>query len=346
MPLLNAEEISPPRLPRLPCPPRAPGVARAARLVIPLALAVLFNSACAARVESSRLGSAEAATPATPAHTPTPAATKPEPAEIRIGDALVREDALTHEGYTVRRRDRRLRYDDAPGRAENQRAAYAVLERGGKVLLRFDAGVYNGGLNSIGFGLFPFLGGASKQLVVSQDAPRQGRQWIVSLSPRPRVIYDGPAFAAGREIDDLRVADFDGDGVYELAVPLTTFYGFRDWALSPSATPLPEVVFKYDERAGRYLPANARFRRQLLRDVTEAKSEVRGTESPGSPGSHLSDVLSIVLAHVFAGEEREGWEFYEKTYGLPDKAEVRRETEAELRAQPVYRFIYAKRAAR
>jgi hypothetical protein len=337
MSLLNAEEIPPPRLPRLLCPPRA------TRLVIPLALAVLVNSACAARVESSQTRSAAAETPA-PA--PTPAATKPEPAEIRIGDALVREDALTHEGYTVRRRGKRLGRGDAPGRAGNPEAAYAVLERGGKVLLRFDAGVYNGGLNSIGFGLFPFLGGASKQLIVSQDAPRQGRQWIVSLSPSPRVIYDGPAFAAGREVDDLHVADFDGDGVYELAAPLTTFYGFRDWALSPSATPLPEVVFRYDEKAGRYLPANARFRQQLLKDVEEAKSKVRGPAPPESPESHLSDILSVVLAHVFAGDERGGWEFYEKTYGLPDKAEVRRETEAELRAQPVYRFIYAKRAAR
>jgi hypothetical protein len=312
-------------------------------------LAALFNSACAARVESSRLGSAAAETPA-PA--PTPAATEPEPAEIRIGDSLVREDALTHEGYTVRRRHKRLGGDDAAAGVENAEAAYAVLERGGKVLLRFDAGVYNGGLNSIAFGLFPFLGGESKQLVVSQEAPRQGRQWIVSLSPRPRVIYDGPAFAAGREIDDMRVADLDGDGVYELTAPLTTFYGFRDWALSPAATPLPVIVFRYDERARRYLPANARFRRHLLKDVEEAKSEVRAATSPGSQGSqgspesHLSDVLSVVLAHVFAGEEREGWEFYERAYALPDKAEVRRETEAELRAQPVYRFVYAKRAAR
>lgn len=340
MPILNAEEISPPRLPR---PPRAPGVARATRLVIPLALAALINSACAARVESSQVRSAPAETPAPAPTTPPTAATEPGPAEISIGDALVRDEALTHEGYTVRRRDKRLGRADAPGLAGNWRAAYAVLERGGKVLLRFDAGVYNGGLNSVAFGLFPFLGGGSKQLVVSQDAPRQGRQWIVSFSPRPRVIYDGPAFAAGREIDDLRVADLDGDGVYELSVPLATFYGFRDWALSPAATPLPGVVFRYDEKAGRYLPANARFRQHLLKGVEEAKSEVRGT---GSPGSHLSDVLSVVLAHVFAGDERGGWEFYEKTYALPDKAEVRRETEAELRAQPVYRFIYAKRAAR
>lgn len=343
MPLLKAEEMSRLRLPHLPCPPRESRRAGAARLCTSLALAVLFNSACAARVESSQFGSAAAETPAA---APTPAATKPGSAQIRIGDSLVRDDALTHAGYTVRRRDKRLKYGDAPGRAGRPVAAYAVLERAGKVLLTFDAGVYHGGLNSVSFGLFPFLGGASKQLIVSQDAPREGRQWIVSLSPSPRVIYDGPAFASGREIDDLRVADIDGDGVYELAAPLTTFYGFRDWALSPAATPLPEIVFRYDEKAGRYLPANAHFRRQLLRDAEAARSKMGGTVSPESPESHLSEVLSVVLAHVFAGEEREGWEFYEKTYRLPDKAEVRRETEAELRAQPVYRFVYAKRAAR
>ena len=66
---------------------------------------------------------------------------------------------------------------------------------------------------------------------------------------------------------------------------------------------------------------------------------------PESRESHLSDVLSIVLAHVFAGDEQGAWEFYESAYGLPDKARLRRKIEVELRAQPAYRFIYAKRAA-
>ncbi|HEX8285659.1 MAG TPA: hypothetical protein VF588_20050 [Pyrinomonadaceae bacterium] len=334
MSLLIAEEVSHAR------PPRAPRVVLAARLRLLLTLASLLQLACVARVDSSQVGRA-AATPAPPPATEAKAEAKAETVEIRVGDSLV-SDALTYAGYTVRRRDRKLKDGDAPGGEGLPTAAYAVLERGGKVVRTFDAGVHNGGLNSVGFGLFAFLGGAEKQLIVSQDAPRDGRQWIVSLSPRPRVIYDGPAFAAGREVYDLRVEDFDGDGVYELAAPLTTFYGFDDWALTPAATPLPEVIFRYDEKAGRYVPANARFRERLLKDVEAAKSKVRG---PGSREEHLADVLAVVLAYVLAGEERAAWDFYEAAYKLPDKAKVQREIETELRAQPVYRFIYRERAA-
>lgn len=62
--------------------------------------------------------------------------------------------------------------------------------------------------------------------------------------------------------------------------------------------------------------------------------------------SHLADVLEVLLSYVYAGEEREGWEFYEAAYRLPDKAEVKREVEAVLRLEPVYRFMYKSRATR
>lgn len=329
MPIPFAEEVSPRSTTR---------AVRASRLCLWLAsLAALFHLGCAARVESSPSG--RAATEAPGATPPAPAA-RAATEEVHIGDSLVREDELTYEGYTVEKLYKTVREAEVPGgRAE---VAYAVLERRGKVLLSFDAGVYNGGLNSAGFGLFPFLGGPEKQLIVSQDAPREGQQWVVSFSPRPHVIYDGPAFAAGREVDDLRVADLDGDGVYEIVAPLTNFYGFRDWALAPAATPLPEAVFKYDAEAGKYLPANARFREHLLKGLEEKRSQVRG---PEAREAHLADVLSVVLAYVYAGEERAGWEFYEATYGLPDKVQLKREVKRSLRAEPVYRFMYGQRAA-
>jgi hypothetical protein len=273
----------------------------------------------------------------TPAATPADARAK----EVRIGDSLVREDELTYEGYTVRKLYKKVREDAVSGGWAE--VAYAVLERRGKVVRSFDAGIYNGGLNSVAFGLFPFLGGEEKQLIVSQDAPRAGAQWVVSLSPRPRVIYDGPAFAAGREADDLQVADLDGDGVYEIVAPVCAFYGFRDWAVSPAGTPLPPAVFKYDAKAQKYLPANRLFREHLLKGVEESKAKVPG---PDAPEPHLAGVLSIVLDYVYAGEERAAWEFYDATYRLPDKAEVKRDIKSELRAEPVYRFIHKQAAGR
>jgi hypothetical protein len=166
---------------------------------------------------------------------------------------------------------------------------------------------------------------------------------VVSLSPSPRVIFDGGAFEVGREAGDLRVVDLDGDGVYELVALVCDFYGFGHWALSAGETPLPPAVFKYDAQAGKYLPANRLFREHLLKNVDEAKAKVRG---PAAGSSHQADVLTVLLSHVFAGDERAGWEFYEAAYALPDKAEVRREVETTLRAQPVYRFMYRPAAGR
>jgi len=43
------------------------------------------------------------------------------------------------------------------------------------------------------------------------------------------------------------VADIgDDDGIYEIIVPITAFYGFERWRLSTTETPLPEIIFKYD----------------------------------------------------------------------------------------------------
>ena len=141
----------------------------------------------------------------------------------------------------------------------------------------------------------------------------------------------------------MGVFDLDGDGVYEITVPVTDFYGFHDWAISPLATPLPEVVFKYDAKAGKYLPANEQFQKYILRDVDAARSKVHG---PEEREAHLADVLSVVLSYIFAGKEQEAWEFYESAYKLPDKVEIKKEIEDMLKTQPVYRFMYGKAGRR
>jgi hypothetical protein len=218
--------------------------------------------------------------------------------------------------------------------------SYAVVKRKGKVLMKLDADIYFGMGNNTSFGLFPLLGGGEKQLLVSQDIFRGGTQWVVSLSPRPHVIYDGDEFGAGREGSDMGVVDLDRDGVYEITQPVTRFYGFK--SLAPARTPLPTVIFKYDPKARKYLPANALFQDYLLKDVAAARARLTG---PEDHINHLADVLHIVLDYIFAGDEETAWAFYEQAYNLPDKVEVRKEIETELKDDPVYRFMY-KRAAR
>src|SRR6202040_948278 len=97
----------------------------------------------------------------------------------------------------------------------------------------------------------------SKQLVVSQTVPRGGRHWIVDLSTNATTIFDSKEWGVGTE--DVCVHDYDGDGVEEISLAITKFWGFGSMAMSES--PLPGVVFKYDARTRKYLPDKAALTR-------------------------------------------------------------------------------------
>ena len=55
---------------------------------------------------------------------------------------------------------------------------------------------------------------------------------------------------------------------------------------------------------------------------------------------HLSDIMSITLDYIFAGQERKAWTFFDESYKLPDKNEMKAAIRAEIKDHPVYRFIY------
>ncbi|MGH9942635.1 MAG: hypothetical protein ACRD9R_09815 [Pyrinomonadaceae bacterium] len=277
-----------------------------------------------------------------PPDVPNPEAFKEE---VQIADAFIDSEKLAYDGYVVEKRYKTVKLDYPPemkAMPMQVQVSYAVLKRREKVLARFDHGIYFGADNSTRFGLFPFLGGDSEQLIVSQDIPRGGRQWIVSLSPRFRVIHEGAEFGVGREAEDMGVIDIDRDGVYEIIQPDTSFYGFSDW-LPTGRTPLPRVIFKYDVKAGKYLPANHFFHDYLLKDISEAKQKVSG---PDDRIDHFADTLSIVLEYVYAGRGQKAWAFYDEAYKLPDKTQMKRDIKAVLKKQSVYRFMSKKSAER
>lgn len=215
--------------------------------------------------------------------------------------------------------------------------SYIVIKKGRTIVARFDADVHFGLGNAADFGLFPFLGGKTQQLFISQDIPRGGRQWVVSLSRRFRVIFDGDQYAVGREGYDLGAIDLDKDGIHEITAPITQFYGFSN--LSPARTPLPTIAFKYNPKAEKYLPANPLFQDYSLRDTEQRKAAIRPAEDPQN---HLSDVMSITLDYIFTGQERKAWTFFDESYKLSDKNRMRAEIKSEIRDHPVYRFIYKK----
>jgi hypothetical protein len=249
--------------------------------------------------------------------------------DLRPADVFVEGDELSVEGFTFHKRSRKARFESYLGEVE-----YVVAKKGERVLVKFDADPYSP-LNSADFGLFPFLGGKSQQVFISQDLPRGGCQWVVSVSPRFRIIFDGQALGAGREGYDLKALDLDNDGIYEIVAPITAFYQFQD-KLYIGAIPLPDIIFKYDLAKQKYLPANPRFKERVFEElakVPQIKNEELNFE-------HRSVALSNLLIHIYAGEEKQGWKAFEEDYKLQDKGEMERRVREILRDQPVYKLIY------
>jgi hypothetical protein len=213
--------------------------------------------------------------------------------------------------------------------------SYATLIHDGEILARFDDGLYHPMGNSTTFGLSSLLGVHTKQLVVAQSIWRGGSYWIVNLAPRFQVIYHSGEWGVGTE--DIWAIDLDHDGVDEILQPATAFYALRD-KVAISRIPLPEVIFKYDVQAAKYLPANTLHKDYLLREIEESKERI--SEVSKNSVDHLADVLNVTLRFVYAGEEKEGWAFYDKVCQLPDKEEIRSRVLALLKDQPVYQFIY------
>ena len=270
-------------------------------------------------------------------------ARSPEPPEtdleIRPADFFVEEEELSIDGFTIQKLVRKERTDFSERRNGPRNVAdieYAVVKKGQRVLASFDAGFSHPLGSMANFGLFPFLGGGSQQVFISEDVPRGGCQWVVSLSPRFRVIFDGQALNVGREGADLNAVDIDGDGVYEIIAPITDFYQLHD-KLYISAIPLPDIIFKYDSAKQKYLPANATFKNRVFEDLAQVP-ELDKEDSLNF--EHRSVVLSNLLIRVYAGEQKQGWEAYEKDYKLEDKVEFKRRIKAILRGQPVYKSIY------
>jgi len=199
--------------------------------------------------------------------------------------------------------------------------------------MKFD-GVYSGLGNTTRFGLLSLLGNEEKQLVVSQDIYRGGNQWIVTFGKSPRIIYDGAVWETGREGDDLGILDIDADGTYEIFAPITSFSDFADHRLSMMNVPLPSVVFKFDRRAHRYVPANPLFAEYLL-----SKHKDREISPPSNADNHLGDVMKATLDYLHARREAEAWLFFERECKLPDKAQIKRKIESVLSGHPTFRYL-------
>jgi hypothetical protein len=162
------------------------------------------------------------------------------------------------------------------------------------------------------------------------------------LADNPKVLFDSGDYEVGRE--EVSAVDLDGDGVYEIWLYVTSFYNEFD-QLSVMATPLPKMIFRYDKRVDKYLPANHRYRDYFLEGIETEIKNLPSETSPLTPSareSYLAGRLNLLLRFLYAGKEKEGWEFFDKAYTLPDADKIKAIVKRELQKAPAYKFIRKK----
>jgi len=262
----------------------------------------------------------------------------PNPKQRVSADDVIHDwGTLTYPAYLIQTRYRtRL---PAGTSSPSVGSSYIVVRHNKKIVANFDAGIDSPLGNRTGGGWFSLLNNGIDQLVISQDISRTGAQWVADFSKGFRIIFNGQRFGVGREAEDMTMSDLDGDGIFEITVPLTAFYGFEHSRLTTAETPLPVVIFKYDARRREYFPANPHFKACLLKSIEGAERNMQAESDPHV----LGRLMSIVLDYVLVGEEQRGWSLFAETYKLPDQARIKAGIKKELRQQPVY--VYLQRSA-
>jgi hypothetical protein len=279
-----------------------------------------------------------------PSPTPPTEQTTENDNEKSVFDLFVPEaqKTLSYNGYTLTKTSKKIWVKEVRTDAP-MTVPYSVLKRKGQIIKRFE---YNDSSLTIpDFGWLNSSGEQSKHLIVGQIEPRIGRFWVISLLPYYRVLFDSEDFGGSRQ--ELWLEDIDKDGTYELG--MVTF-GCTSIGLPYNllCTPQPVIIFKYDKKADKYLPAN-----HMLQSYALAKSEKHigqlktTSEQPSitdnqavEPCVYFREMTDIFLGFIYAGKEHQAWAFFDKYYNLPNKNKLKASMKKDLRKDPIYRFIY------
>jgi len=245
---------------------------------------------------------------------------------IDLSEFYVGEDTFEDEDYRLTKQ-----FKSHPDLADKaQTVEYAVLQKNNKKIETFDR--INHPLSVIDFGSFSFLGKTEKQIFISQTAPRSGNHWIISLKPKYQVVFDSNEFEVGGE--DFQTVDLDKDGVYELSFANYISLKLNSKTLAQSV-PFTEVIFKFDPTLNKYLPANPQFAIYLLRDVDEQTKLIKTENSD----VRYADILNITLKYIYAGKEKEAWEFFDKQYNFEDKEARKTAVKSALDKDVIYKSL-------
>ncbi len=210
------------------------------------------------------------------------------------------------------------------------------LSRNKKEIFRFRPDTPNDYWSSSA-GMASLLGRGSKQIYVVATGPGAvccTNYWIVDVSAKkPRLIFSSEAY--GRFRDALEVFDSDNDGVYELVQFDSCFRYFMEEC--GTCTPEPRVVFKYDSRYQKYLPAAGimqDFVKEAMLNTEKDIKEKYEAWKNGKDDNLKFDLHGIVLDHAVQlmhfGKEKEGWRFL-KTYDPLYDRKLEKEVQGRLK---------------
>lgn len=175
-------------------------------------------------------------------------------------------------------------------------------------------------------GTAALLGPDSKQIYVAAIGPGGvccTNYWIIDVSHnKPRPIFDSETY--GRFRDAMEIFDADNDGIYELVQFDSCFRYFMDEC--GTCTPEPRVVFRYDSRYKKYLPASGLAQDFVKEAMARTESEIKDKYEAWKNGQDDNlkfDLHGSVLDHAVQlmhfGREKEGWRFLKAYDPLYDR---------------------------
>lgn len=326
------------------------------RLTFSLSLLLLAASGCGVSSTSSSAQSNPSQTPSAQTQvssSPTPEF--PEPISFEEIEGVFVEGGglegarMSFNGYELTTRERTVHIRDE-GHGFDVEQSDVIIMRSGRIVRRFEGMMYPLGV-ATRFGLYSFLGGEAKQIVIEQAINRDEYYRILDVAgDAPRVIYEGGGY--------ISVVDLDGDGTLEIVAPINTLSFFHN--LNNTNSPVSTAVFRYDERARRYNLANRRFSRFIMRDmernlrVVEEKrptgDELRELALPDGETNfdirqpdYVGAVLSVLTDYVYAGREAEGWTFFDREFhNLRNKEAFRAGIREHFARDPIYIELYGR----
>jgi len=240
------------------------------------------------------------------------------------------EKSLSFNDYTI---------EKIPGPQDEQWSA--VLKKNDEVIMRFENGFLE---NMTIFGFYPFIANRNKQLVVEQfsgGAHCCWSDWIIELTQPISILYDSQKYPVGY---GMVIEDINQDGNAEFIQELLTFDYFD--RIPHANSPLPAVVFAFDESSNQFVPANPHFADYLLKDIGESiqyceefTTKVNPDTYDDNTGEYLSSVLQVVIPYIYVNKEADAWSFFDEKYLLKDKEEIRQKVIDQLNNCAVYQYL-------